>query len=217
MMAMFFHAESFNHDLSKWDVSSVTDMERMFTYAVSFRRKLCGATWVHSKAGKDQMFAESPGSIARVACKTAPSPATTQVTSHYATRRPLPERELIVRTPTITPLSTSAFTSTILSTMTCPKCGTFGKSGRVSCCAPGGAWYQNCGGATNENVHYRWSEGAEACKRKSEAYGMLVIHHGLSACYNVSLISVFDQCSHKITSTDNGNDHQFRMPQMRHR
>merc|ERR1719201_3088543 len=47
--------------------------------------------------------------------------------------------------------------------MTCPKCGTFKKSGRVSCCAPGGAWFKNCGGAGNKNVGHRWSEGTEAC------------------------------------------------------
>ena len=214
---MFYDAISFNSDLSKWDVSRVNDMDAMFFAAASFKQKMCGAAWVHSKASKSSMFAGSSGSISRTVCTPVLPSVTTQVTSHYATRHPLPERELIVRASITTTLSTSIFTSTILSTMTCPKCGTFGKSGRVSCCAPGGAWYQNCGGATNENVHYRWSEGAEACKRKSEAYGMLVIHHGLSACYNVSLISVFDQCSHKITSTDNGNDHQFRMPQMRHR
>ena len=48
----------------------------------------------------------------------------------------------------------------------CAKCGRFGKSGRVSCCATGGAWYKNCGGAANKNVDHRWFEGVEACKRK---------------------------------------------------
>merc|ERR1719331_2156355 len=108
-----------------------------------------------------------PGSISREVCTLVPTPASMQVTSDYVTRRPLPERELIVRTPITTPLSTSAFASTILSTATCPKCATFGKSGRVSCCAPGGAWYQNCGGAANKNVDHRWFEGTEACKQRT--------------------------------------------------
>ena len=51
-------------------------------------------------------------------------------------------------------------------TVTCPKCGTFKKSGSFSCCAPGGAWYKNCGGTGNRNVEHRWSEGREACKCK---------------------------------------------------
>merc|ERR1712032_1389933 len=46
----------------------------------------------------------------------------------------------------------------------CPKCGTFKKSGKVSCCAPGGAWFKNCGGVGNRNVGYRWLDGVEACK-----------------------------------------------------
>ena len=78
------------------------------------------------------------------------------------TRRPFPKRELIVPPAT----TTKAITSTIVDAMTCPKCGTFDKSGRVSCCAPGGAWFKHCGGADNRNVDHRWFEGLEACKRK---------------------------------------------------
>ena len=36
MHGMFLAATSFSGDLSKWDVSSVTNMESMFTYAASF-------------------------------------------------------------------------------------------------------------------------------------------------------------------------------------
>merc|ERR1712032_235797 len=92
---------------------------------------------------------------------------TTQVTSHYVTRLPLPERELIVRTPIATLVSTSAFTSMTATTITCPKCGSFAKSGRVSCCAPGGSWYKNCGGATNKHADHRWFDGVEACKART--------------------------------------------------
>ena len=172
MDTMFYKAVAFNADLSKWDVSSVTIMDLMFGYAVSFNQKLCGATWVQSKASKVGMFAGSSGSVSSAVCASALTPVTTQVTTHYATRHPLPERELIVRTPITPSVSTSAFISTVFSTTTCPKCGTFAKSGRVSCCAPGGAWYKNCGGAANKNVDHRWFEGTQACKRKCEAYGM---------------------------------------------
>merc|ERR1719201_1528750 len=46
----------------------------------------------------------------------------------------------------------------------CPKCGTFTKSGRVSCCGPGGAWYKTCGVAGNGNAQRSWFEGVKACK-----------------------------------------------------
>jgi len=137
-------------------VSSVTDMRAMFQDAKSFNRKLCAAAWVRSKASKNLMFKGSPGSISTTVCPTT--------TRRYVTRRPVPDRELIFRTSIATSVSTAAITSTIANTMTCSKCGTFGKSGRVSCCAPGGAWFKNCGGAGNRNVDHRWFEGVDACK-----------------------------------------------------
>jgi len=107
------------------------------------------------------MFVGSSGSISRPVCTSTPAPLTTLTTPQDTSRRPTPEeRELIARTPVTTP----AITSTIAHTMTCPHCGAFRKSGRVSCCAPGGAWFQNCGGAGNNNVDHRWFEGVDACK-----------------------------------------------------
>ena len=53
MSAMFSSALSLNDDISKWDVSSVTNMDRMFKDATSFTQLLCGSVWVHSKASKE--------------------------------------------------------------------------------------------------------------------------------------------------------------------
>merc|ERR1719201_2527079 len=59
--------------------------------------------------------------------------------------------------------STPVITPTVTHKTKCPKCGKFKQSGRVSCCAPGGAWFKNCGSA-GSRVDHRWFEGTEACK-----------------------------------------------------
>merc|ERR1712025_832338 len=70
-------ATAFDIDISKWDVSTATEMDVMFQRAVSFKQKLCGAAWVHSKASKDHMFEGSRGSISPSVC----TPSTTTTTS----------------------------------------------------------------------------------------------------------------------------------------
>ena len=47
----------------------------------------------------------------------------------------------------------------------CSKCGSTNRGTR-SCCAQGGAWYNNCGSADDPNVDHTWTEGALACKGK---------------------------------------------------
>merc|ERR1719174_2063136 len=134
MNSMFSYSISFNGDVSKWDVSNVTKMDCMFC-ETSFTQTLCGAAWVNSKASKSRMFEGSSGSISCTAAKAHLDP--------YVTRRPIPERELIVVSTSIpASVSTPVITSTIANTMACSKCGTFVKSGRPSCCALGGAWYK---------------------------------------------------------------------------
>ena len=167
-MCEMFALSVFNGDLSKWDVSSVQDMSRMFLSAKLFTQTLCGDAWVQSQAKKDRMFEGSPGGISQQACMSGKHTLDTmEITQRQVSRRPNPERELITGTPAGTP----SIIPTIANRRTCPKCGTFGKSGRVSCCAPGGAWYNNCGGSGNRNAEYRWFEGMEACERKSKANG----------------------------------------------
>ena len=51
----------------------------------------------------------------------------------------------------------------------CAKCGA-NKRGRLSCCAPGGAWYNNCG----TGYDYSWTEGFLICNSES-SYACLSI------------------------------------------
>ena len=46
----------------------------------------------------------------------------------------------------------------------CSKCATFKKSGKRSCCAPGGAWSGTCGSPGDSKFDHTWGEGVEACK-----------------------------------------------------
>ena len=148
-------------------------MDKMFSRAASFRHKLCGPAWVQSTASKTDMFLGSFGSLSRTVCTSAKHTlATMQTTHRYVSRRPNPERELITRSSISTPFTSPR----IADTLACPKCDTFEKSGRVSCCAPGGAWYNSCGGAGNKNVKHRWFEGLDACKRKSKEDGMYIMN-----------------------------------------
>ena len=154
----------------------LTNMKMCF-YSISFDQTLCGDAWVYSDAFQFNAFVGSSGSIALTACTSTATPAIKQATRQFISRRPLVERDLIAKTPITTPASTPAstpaITLTTTNTMACSKCGTFEKSGRVSCCAPGGAWFKNCGGARNKNVDHKWFEGVAACKRTSKANGML--------------------------------------------
>ena len=169
---MFRQATSFNGDISKWDVSSVSNMDHMFWEAASFNQKLCGAAWVHSEAVTTHMFEGSSGSVSRTVCTSTPAQAATLRTRQYASRRSIPERELIVRTSIFTSDNTPPIASTIANTLTCPQCGAFKKSGKASCCATGGTWFKNCGGVGNRNVDHRWFEGVQACARKCKTHDM---------------------------------------------
>ena len=60
-------------------------------------------------------------------------------------------------------ISTPEVTATKIPAV-CPKCAANKKSGKHSCCASGGAWFNNCGANGNSNSGHTWLEGLQACK-----------------------------------------------------
>ena len=47
----------------------------------------------------------------------------------------------------------------------CLKCGVIKKSGKLSCCARDGAWFNKCGDRGDSKFEHTWLEGIRACKR----------------------------------------------------
>ena len=150
----------FNKNLQVEDWCFIVVLNRLKgVYGVSWK----GGWRKTAKASQKNMFRGSSGSISRTVCTLAAKSVSSQVPRQHGSRQQIPERELIVRTP----ISTSASTALYFDpTMACPNCGTFRKSGRVSCCAPGGAWFKHCGGLGTSNVDYSWDDGVATCKRK---------------------------------------------------
>ena len=89
--------------------------------------------------------------------------------------------QTLARSITITPLF-GMLTSTGVR-LVCPKCGSAKKSGKRSCCAPGGAWFKNCGDAGDTEVDHTWAEGVQACKSALSTGSLYAIH-----CYTCLLV-----------------------------
>ena len=65
----------------------------------------------------------------------------------------------------------AATTTTTTTTVgpSCPTCGAIVKSGKLSCCARGGSWFENCGATGNTKFEHTWYEGIQACKAQQSA------------------------------------------------
>jgi len=59
MEYMFYYAEAFNGDLSRWDVSSNTDMKYMFYKASSYNQDLCAWADSFPYSSAPNIFADS--------------------------------------------------------------------------------------------------------------------------------------------------------------
>ena len=60
-------------------------------------------------------------------------------------------------------MATASLSAVSSTSNACPKCGTTKASGKRSCCARGGAWFKNCGGAGDSQFDHTWAEGMQAC------------------------------------------------------
>ena len=63
----------------------------------------------------------------------------------------------------------------------CSECTAFKNFGKRSCCAPGGAWFNQCGNHGDPHVSHTWVEGMQACNEflsespgEASAHGMLL-------------------------------------------
>ena len=65
---------------------------------------------------------------------------------------------------TLAPVTTArkASVTTAVSGSVCPQCGTNKLSGKASCCAPDGAWFELCG--EGDAFKHTFAEGLRACK-----------------------------------------------------
>ena len=146
---MFMRATSFNSDLSNWDVTSVADMTFMFMRTISFNGDL--SKWdVASVSDMAGMFRQAHAFNCDLSIWDVSS--VTNMDDMF--------------------LNAVSFNQKLCGANWFRSKAKYRKSGRVSCCAPGGAWFKNCGGLGSKNVDHRWSEGVKACKRKFKANHM---------------------------------------------
>ena len=70
------------------------------------------------------------------------------------------------QTTAATPGQTAATRGPVKPLPACPTCGTIKQTGKLSCCAGGGAWVGKCGDPGDSSFDHTWGEGTEACKGK---------------------------------------------------
>ena len=69
----------------------------------------------------------------------------------------------------IAEISATTSPTSLSSSRVCAKCGSR-RSGALSCCARGGAWFKKCGDAGDEQFDHTWAEGVQACKSSSTIF-----------------------------------------------
>ena len=111
-----------------------------------------------------------------------------------------------------------AITTSISPVPVCPKCGTSAKSGQLSCCTRGGAWFKKCGDEGDSNFDHTWLEGLQACEDvarsfSGEARAKLILRRetaiakksGTARQQNSSLLPVIDPNTVIVSDTVTAN------------
>ena len=64
----------------------------------------------------------------------------------------------------------SIATSASTTVAACPKCGIFRNNNSISCCAPGGSWFNQCGTTGDPNFKHSYADGVCACKNLGDKW-----------------------------------------------
>ena len=87
--------------------------------------------------------------------------------------------------------------SPAVSSTACPQCGSANKSGKRSCCARGGAWFQNCGDTGDTQFDHTWTEGIQACEGRLQKALVCVLY---CSVYRIVEISFLQAIIHAIVT-----------------
>ena len=79
-------------------------------------------------------------------------------------------------------LDSQCFVLELAGTGACSRCGTSKKSGKSSCCSPGGDWFGDCGEDDDDSFRHTWAEGIVAC----QSTFMTVNEHASKLCFDKS-------------------------------
>ena len=164
-----------NGPIGSWDVSSVTDMRGMFYHMGSQLQSFNGdlSKWdVSSVTDMRNMFR----------CATSFNGDLSQ----WDVSKVLKWSQIFERATSYQGGQLNWVLPTLKSTKTCPKCGTFERSGRRSCCAEGGSWFNKCGSSANSE--HSWIEGSDICKSKLMFYEFVVFC--LCVCLTLNLNTI---------------------------
>ena len=88
-----------------------------------------------------------------------------------------------------TELSRATSKSKVNSSEGCSKCGIVKQSGKLSCCARGGAWFKKCGDFGDSNFDHTWVDGIQACKSKSPSVSCLLWLLWCVSCHRNGLVA----------------------------
>ena len=83
----------------------------------------------------------------------------------------------------------------------CPKCGNTKKSGKRSCCAQDGTWFNTCGNSGDTEFEHTWAEGIQACRGDAELCTVcFYAHHYWTRL--LCCLSCHCDCLSTVTSAD---------------